>query len=453
MEFKIRNFVPLLLAAMLILGVEMWPASIPAGDAFAEEPNRNARGDGHDDHEGHDHDAHTDDDHAEEDDDHEGSDHSAHADGEGAEDEDHDDHGHGDHEGEGLRLSDKQLKRFGIEVRRAGAGILRSEVNLPGEVVFNEDHVVHMVPRVSGVVRQVSASVGENLSKGDLLAVIDSREIADAKAKFLAAKARAVLAETKFQRETALREQEISSEQDFLDVEQALAEAKIELRSAEHQLHALGLSEDAVRRVDGENGEAMTRYEIRSPIDGMVTEKHISLGESLKDSSNIFTLVDLSSIWINLAVHTKNLTTVRKGGAVEIHAEYGGAQGRGEVFMVTPFVEESTRTATARVVMDNSDGRWIPGTFVTGLISSSDQNAAVVVPKDAVQSIEGESVVFVEHNGSFESIPVETGRTDREHVEIVVGLQPGMRYVAKGAFELKATIVTSTFDAHAGHGH
>jgi cobalt-zinc-cadmium efflux system membrane fusion protein len=309
-----------------------------------------------------------------------------------------------------------------------------------------------MVPRVPGIVRQVAASVGENLKKGDLLAVIDSRELADAKSKYLAAKARAVLADTKFQRESELRKKQISSEQDYLDFEQALAEAKIELRSTEQQLHALGLSEDAVRMLDGEHGEAITRYEVRSPIDGIVTEKHISLGESLEGTADIFTLVDMSSVWINLTVYTKNLSAVRNGTDVRILTEYG-VQGRGEIFMVTPFVEESTRTATARVVMDNSDGSWIPGTFVTGSIGVSEEGARVVVPKDAVQSIDGESIVFVDEDGAFVPTQVETGRSDRNRVEIVAGLRPGVRYAAGGAFELKATIITSTFDAHAGHGH
>jgi cobalt-zinc-cadmium efflux system membrane fusion protein len=121
--------------------------------------------------------------------------------------------------------------------------------------------------------------------------------------------------------------------------------------------------------------------------------------------------------------------------------------------MVTPFVEESTRSATARVVLDNSDGQWMPGTFVTGFISVSETDLPVVIPREAVQNIEGRNVVFVEHEGAFEMQAVALGKSDRTNVEIADGLEPGTRYVAQGSFHLKATVITSSMDSHAGHGH
>ena len=121
--------------------------------------------------------------------------------------------------------------------------------------------------------------------------------------------------------------------------------------------------------------------------------------------------------------------------------------------MVTPFVEEATRSATARLVLDNNDGRWMPGTFVTGLVILSEDDIPLVVPKDAVQALQGKSIVFGEHEGGFEMTPVTTGRSDRENIEILSGLKAGTPYVAKGAFKLKATIVTSNLGSHAGHGH
>ena len=121
--------------------------------------------------------------------------------------------------------------------------------------------------------------------------------------------------------------------------------------------------------------------------------------------------------------------------------------------MVTPFVEAETRSATARVVLSNRDGRWIPGTFVTGFVRMSEEEIPVLVPRGAVQVVEGRTVVFREHDGAFEMEPVTIGRGDRNHVEILAGLEAGGSYVASGAFELKATVITSSLDAHAGHGH
>jgi len=391
-----------------------------------------------DDPTGHDHVANV------EEDGHAGHDHSA--------DAQEDEHTGDGHEEQGMHLTSEQRERFGIVVRVAGPGRLRREVSLPGEIVFNEDRVVHVVPRVAGIVREVTKTVGDRVRAGEVLAVIDSRELADAKAGFLAAQARTALAEKTFAREKTLYEKQVSSEQDFLEAEQTLAETRIDLRSARQKLYALGLSEEAMKMLDDEH-DAITRYEIHVPFDGVVTHKHITLGESLEATDHIFTIADTSHVWANLTVYTKNLAAVRKGQEVALRVDHSGARGRSEVSMVTPFVEESTRSATARLVLDNNDGRWMPGTFVTGLVSLSEDDLPLVVPKDAVQAVGENSVIFVEHEGGFEMTPVTTGRSDRENIEILSGLKAGTPYVAKGAFKLKATVITSHLGSHAGHGH
>ena len=445
-----RNLMRKRIAALLVTGLAlMW--SLGAS----------ARAETEDSHADHDHSAHAEDDDHDERDDvaHVEDDHDEHAghDHEAEAEDEHAGHDHGEQgdeeEEEGLQLTPEQRKRFGIVVRPAEGGSLRNEVRLPGEIVFNEDRVVHLVPRVAGIAREVRKSVGVRVEAGEILAVIESRELADAKSEYLAANARGALAEKNFEREKALREKKVSSEQDYLEAEQAFAEARIELRSAEQKLHALGLPESAVEALDADSDETITRYELRTPMGGVVTEKHISLGESLEADADIFTVVDTSSVWVNLTVYTKNLGTIRPGQEVMLRAEHNGAQTQGEIAMVTPFVEESTRSATARVVLDNSDGRWMPGTFVTGFSSTSEEDLAVVVPRNAVQNIESRDVVFVEHEGVFEMIPVTLGKTDRVNVEVTAGLDPGMRYVAEGAFQLKATVVTSNLGSHAGHGH
>ncbi len=411
----------------------LWGAALPTG------------GHAQDSHAGHDHAGH---DHGE---------HAAVDAGEHAEGGTHGDQAAGDPHGEeaeaGLHLTPEQRKRFGIVVQPAGPGTLASEVSLPGEVVFNQDRVVHLVPRVSGIARDVFKSVGDAVEAGEVLAVIDSRELADAKADYQAAQARAALAEKTFARERTLRERQVSPEQDYLEAEQAWAEARIARRSSEQKLHALGLPETAIQALDAEPDAVITRYEIRSPIAGTITERHVSPGESLAADADIFTVVDLGSVWVNLTVHTKHIGLVQAHQDVTLRMEHSGVQARGTIAMTTPFAEPSTRSATARVVLDNRDGAWVPGTFVTGFIRASHENLPVVVPRHAVQHIEGRDVVFVPHGDAFEMQPVTVGRGDRTHVEILAGLRPGTPVVAEGAFQLKATVITRTLDSHAGHGH
>jgi len=381
-------------------------------------------------------------------------DHNAEEHDEHAENGEHAGHAHSEHsEKEGLRLTDDQKQRFGIVVQAAGPGSLRSEVTLPGEIVFNEDRVVHMVPRVAGIASRGMKTVGDDVKEGEVLAVIESRELADAKSEYLAASARSVLAEKTFRREKELHDKQVSSEQDYLEAEQALAEAKIEVRSAKQKLHAIGLSQKDVNGLVEEHDEEITRYELRSPIDGVITEKHISIGESLDADADVFTVVDTDTVWVHLAVYAKDLDVVRAGQAIVISVDHNDQRASGKISMVTPFIDESTRSATARVVLDNGDDRWIPGTFVTGSITVSEKELPVVVPREAVQHIDGRDVVFVEHEGAYEMTTVTTGRSDRNSIEVVSGLEVGTSYVSGGAFQLKATVITSALGSHAGHGH
>ncbi len=398
-----------------------------------QEPDSHKIEDDHEDHERH-------------------AEHDADAEEHGDDQGGHEKHAEDDDE-EGLRLTPEQRRHFEIVVRQAGPGALSNELSLPGEIVFNEDRVVHLVPRLSGIVRKVNKTVGDRVAAGEIMAVIDSRELADAKAEYMASLAREDLAGRKFKREQTLYEKKISSEQDFLNTQQALAEARIELRSAEQKLHTLGFSEKYMKSLSPEHDATITRYEIKAPFSGVVTDKHISLGESLKGDTDIFTVADLSSVWVNLTVYLKDLEAVCEGQEVNLKVAHSGLENQGKISMITPFVDEATRSATARIVIDNVDGQWRPGTFVTGHINLSEENIAVVIPRDAVQMIKGKSIVFVEEDGVFKMVPVQIGRSDRTHVEIVGGLKRGAPYVVKGAFALKTTIVTSNIGSHAGHGH
>lgn len=112
-----------------------------------------------------------------------------------------------------------------------------------------------------------------------------------------------------------------------------------------------------------------------------------------------------------------------------------------------------TRAATVRVIIENTNGEWMPGAFVTGAIRISDKNLPIIIPRNAVQNFEGRDIVFLADDHGYRQVPVVTGRHDRENVEILSGLNSGQHIVTQGAFELKAILLTSGMDSHAGHGH
>lgn len=361
-----------------------------------------------------------------------------------------DDHGH---EGEAeedhlVRLSPAEIERFGIEVAVAGPGLLQKRVSLQGEVAVNEDRQTHVVPRIPGVVKEVQKTLGDTVKKGEVLAVIESRELADAKAEYLAALGKVELARSRYNREDRLRKAKITSEEDYLTAWQGFSEARILLSSAEQKLHALGFSRDYLKRLPRESDLSFTRYEITAPFDATVIGKHISLGEMLKDDTEAFIVADLSSVWVNLNVYQRDVPDIRKGQRVLIGFGEEDDLAEGRIAYVEPVVQEATRTARARVILPNPEGNWRPGMFVTAKVLTGDARAGVVVPESALQTFEEQTVVFTRVPEGFEPRPVKTGRRAEGDVEILSGLSEGERYAAKGTLTLKAQVSRGQIGGH-----
>ena len=380
-------------------------------------------------------------------------DHDEEGDAHGSHD-DHDEEGdapgsHADHD-DIVRLGPGTRRDFGIEISEIGPGELAVYTRLPGEVVIDPDRLVHVVPRVPGVARYVYKKLGDQVKSGDVLAVLESRELAELKSTYLVARERVRLAQKTFAREEKLWQETISSERDYLAAEQNLAEHRIEQRAAEQNLHALGFSSAYIKTLDFNADENFTRYEIRAPLNGTVIEKHLSRGEVLKDDVEAFAIADLNRVWVKLTVYQKDLSSVQRGQAVQIVRE-DGYTSRGIISYLSPVVDENTRTSVARIVLDNGDGQWRPGSFVSGLIAVAASSVSMIVPKSALQIVDGQTVVFVETAEGFEPRQVRVGSSNEVDAEIVDGLVPGQRYVARGGFTLKAQLEKGSFGD--GHSH
>ncbi|MEC5385096.1 efflux RND transporter periplasmic adaptor subunit [Uliginosibacterium sp. H3] len=343
-------------------------------------------------------------------------------------------------EGE-VAMSEAQIKAANITVDSAAAASIRNTLQLPGEIRFNQDRTAHVVPRVQGVVESVHADLGQQLKKGQLLAVITSTSVSELRSEQLATQKRLALAKTTFEREKKLWEEKITPQQDYLQAEQVLREAEIANANAQQKLAALG--------VGGLSGNQLSRFELRAPFDGMVVEKHVTLGESVKEDAQLFTLSDLSNVWAEMSVPAKDMNLVRVGDKVTIRATAFESQASGKVSYVGALIGEQTRTATARVTLPNPQGAWRPGLFVNVELTSSETPVAVSIASDAIQTIGDKPTVFVRTNAGFVAQPVELGRSDGQRVEVLKGLKAGTRYAAAGSFVVKAELGKSS----AAHEH
>ena len=367
----------------------------------------------------------------------------AHAD-EAAEHADHAEEGaaaEGEHAEEGrLELSAEQIAAAGIQLTEARAQNISLGLPFPGEVRFDEDRTAHVVPRVPGVVESVSVNLGQSVKKGQLLAVIASQQISDQRSEQAAAQRRLTLARTTYEREKKLWQDKISAEQDFLQARQALEEAEIALANARQKISVLSGSVVAT----GGN-----RYELRAPFDGVVVEKHLTSGEVVDEATNVFTLSDLSRVWVTFGVSPKDLTKVQVGKPVTVSAPELNAEVAGTVAYVGSLLGEQTRTATVRVTLANPRGAWRPGLFVTALVATDSRQAKVAVPETAIQTVEDKPTVFVRTDDGFRAQPVELGSRAAGLVEVTQGLEPGVQVASAGSFVLKSELGK----ASAEHSH
>ena len=317
-----------------------------------------------------------------------------------------------------VHMTDRQIEVNGIEILTAGPARIKSAFKLMGEIKLNADRTVYVVPRLNGLVESVAANAGDSVKKGQVLAVISSQSLADQRSELLAAQKRLALARVTYEREKKLWEEKISAEQDYLQAQQAMHEAEIDVQSARQKLAAIG----------GNAGSgSLTRYEIRSPIDGVIADKQVAVGQVVSENSTVFVVADLSSVWAELTVYAKDLPTIRTGQQVTVSATAFDAKATGTVSYIGSLVGAQSRTTVARVVLPNPEGLWRPG----------------------LQTLGDWTVVFARYGENLEARPLKLGRRDGRYAEVLEGLLPGEKYAAKNSFLVKAELGK----ASASHDH
>ena len=360
---------------------------------------------------------------------------------------------HGEHEEHAVRFDAATLDEFGIVLKEAGPGVIDETVRLPGEVVFNADRVAHVTPSVSGVVREVKHSVGDRVKAGEMMAVLSSRDLAAARSEYLASQARQALAKAILARDEKLLEQRIGTERQVLEARQAVRENEIAMNLAEHNLHALGQDEEEVAALAEAADTALSTYELRSPLDGIVIAREATRGEVISQEADEppFIVADLSSVWVNLTVYQRDLIVVEPGMSVRIEFGHGIPAAEGTITFVSPSLDETTRTATARVVLENTNGQWRPGLFVTGHVTAGEESAGGGHSPIRVAGNRRPNGGLYPGRGWLRAAPVVLGREGKNSVEIVRGLEAGERYVAENGFAVKAEMNKASFGD--GHNH
>jgi cobalt-zinc-cadmium efflux system membrane fusion protein len=342
------------------------------------------------------------------------------------------------HDEEGVvELSPEAMKRADIRVAPIGALSSAQVLVAPAELQPNADRIARVGPRVAGRIAQVIVPLGAHVRAGQALATIRSPEAAEATATLDSARAAETLARRSLARERELFERRVSAQREVLEAEAALASAEATVRAAEARLAAKGFSAG--------RGNVEPVVTITSPIAGTVIERTAAADAPVAPDSVLFTIADLSSLWLTVRVSETSVDAIRKGQTVSVLV--GGRPDRpveGRVDYIAPIVAPDTRTVDVRVVVPNTSGELRPGTSASARFDLPDPpprsgETRVLIPRTAVQELNQASVVFVPAGErKFKSQAVTLGSSFGNQVEVISGVKAGDRIVIQGAFTLKA---------------
>jgi cobalt-zinc-cadmium efflux system membrane fusion protein len=488
-------------------------------------------------------------------------DHEEHGEEEHGESEGHDDHkghgeaGHDDHdeevaqdeheghdehdEDEAVRLDEHQLESIDIIEAEVTRGALSQTLSLAGEIQWNPDLVVHITPRVGGIVREVKRTLGDSVKTGDVMAVLDSPEIGRARMDYLEARGRLEQAMTdrervetvarntrrlmevldahpssdaaldqaadlqigeyktrlmnayttlqvatrNWERETKLREKQISSEADYLEalggfetarsnyqslresIDYELEQELVRVRNAERiatsgllnadrTLHILGLDQDQIDELEQRSeslDDSISRVGVRAPIDGLVVDRHLSPGEQVGPDSDLYKLADTSEVWFMARAYEGDLRRLETGlKAVVLLDAWPGHTFEGALDYIGSELDPDTRTLPARVVIPNPEGRLKSGLFGRVAIMAQGPDEGLLVPSNALQRTADGHIVFrILEAGVFESVPVRVLEQGDEFAQVQGELRPGDRLAAGDTL----TLMTEARRGALGGGH
>lgn len=342
-----------------------------------------------------------------------------------------------------------------FELAKVSTRPLVESRDLTGEVRLNEERAVFLGPRAPGVVQAIRVDLGAYVRAGQVLFEVESPDYRQAKADFARATAALGLAEATAARERELFARRICPQKDLLEAEAARDGARADLRAAKGRLLGLGLGDaeiDAVAAWAGPSGSGL--LPVRAPFAGTVLERSLSLGAQALPGDRLLLLADTSKVWVLTTIREREVAAVLEAkarGPVEADVTvpaYPGRSFRGWVDHVGGTLDETTRTAKARVVVENPGNLLRSGMFAKVRLRVASAEGALAVPSEAVLEDEGRSFVFVRLEGPyFVRRPVVVEHSEGGLVEVAGDVKDGDEVVSRGAFLLKSDVLRSKMGA------
>jgi len=338
-----------------------------------------------------------------------------------------------------LHLTSEELARTVIEVAPVARGQLLVPREFPATVQPNENELAEVTTLIRGRVVKVHVDVGQDVKKDTLLAMLHSTDLGLAEGAYLKSAAKLTEAVLAYERARDLHEHKVVSLAELQRREAAMKTARAETREARNRLELLGVPRQEVERLDRED-TIKADVLLRAPFDGRVIMRNITRGEVVEAQQKLFTVADLSDVWVVGNVPEKDVQFIRKDQKVDvIVSAYPHAIVPGTITYIGDVLDPATRTMRLRVTVLNPDRLLQPEMFAAVRVYASPTPDALTVPLAAVQNGPTGKMVFVQRGtNDFEVRTVKVGSEQGEVVTVLEGVSAGEQVVTKGSFVLKS---------------
>jgi cobalt-zinc-cadmium efflux system membrane fusion protein len=348
-----------------------------------------------------------------------------------------------------IKLTDDQIGAAGIELAPVQEGTLAHRIVVPGTIVPDANRIARVSVKLSATVAELRKNLGDGVIKDEVVAVLESREVADAKSEYLTARLTGELNKDLYERDKILWDRRVTSEQQLLRSHSAVTQAKMKLDIARQKLFALGVTEKEIAALPDEPETNLRRQEVRAPKSGRIVDRKVDLGAAVgRDNleTELFTIADLDRVWVELAVSPTDLPLVQEGQTVSVAAHGLAYRAIGKIVFISPMLDRETHSARVVAEIGNPDGNWRPGSLVHCTVEIEEHSAPLTVPASAIQTVGKDKVVFVHTADGFEKRGVTLGQGDDRISEVLAGVRAGETIAVTNTFALKAEFLKNSVE-------
>ena len=323
-----------------------------------------------------------------------------------------------------------------IKISVVSQGDVSDILRVAGQIDFDEQALTRIGASVTGRVTQINAQLGNEVKKGDTLALINSSELSNSQLAYLKARSEKEFHRRTVQRAKTLFEADVISAAELQRRESEYEVASAQTRAAQDQLRVLGVNLKAMEEL-ATTGAIDSVASVMATIKGVVVERKVTTGQVVQPADVLFTVADLSRVWAVAQVPEQQVAQVKVGQSVRIEVPaLENEKLIGKLIYVGQTVNPESRTVLVRTELDNTSGRLKPSMLASMLIESS-PTKRVVVPITAIVREQDTDYVFIEEKpGSFRLKPVRLSSEHNGQRVVLDGLSQGMRIVSDGAFHL-----------------